>query len=174
MRVASMVLFFTSSFLNAADSTYIGADKCAPCHAAEFAAQSKTGHARALRRSTATEPGDWAFGSGAQATTFVSRVDREMYREHGETWYRATNGFGFTPGHRNAAGVLFRLFDPDARILRCFGCHSTGPLGLGAEQDVTPHELGVGCESCHGAGSAHAADPGANPRAIPRSCRRLI
>jgi hypothetical protein len=92
----------------------------------------------------------------------VSHIGGETYREHGETWYRATNSFGFTPGHRNAAGVLFRLFDPDARILRCFGCHSTGPLSLTSEQEVVPHEIGVRCESCHGAGSAHVADPATN------------
>jgi hypothetical protein len=162
MRMAAMVLFVTPAALMAAEPSYVGAAACGSCHAAELAAQSATGHARALRRSAANEPGDWAFGSGSQATTFVSRVDRETYREHGETWYRTTNSFGFTPGHRNAGGVLFRLFDPDARILRCFGCHSTGPLSLTAEHELTPHEIGVRCESCHGAGSAHAADPGAN------------
>lgn len=162
VRAACLVLMITTAGLYSAEPSYIGAEACGACHAGEFAAQSKSGHARALRRSTATEPGDWAFGSGAQATTFVSRVDRDTWREHGETWYRATNSLGFTPGHRNAAGVLFRLFDPDARILRCFGCHSTGPLSLTAEQDIVPHELGVRCETCHGPGSSHAADPAAN------------
>jgi hypothetical protein len=135
------------------------AQACGDCHAAEFAGQSRSGHAQALRRSATNEPGDWAFGSGRQATTFVSHVDSETYREHGETWYRATNGYGITPGHRSTAGVLFRLFDPEARILRCFGCHSTGPVTVDAEGQVTPHELGVRCETCHGAGAAHAADP---------------
>jgi len=161
MPVAAIALIFMPVLLFA-EPSHVGVEVCRTCHPREFAAQSKTGHARALRRSTPTEPGDWAFGSGTQAITFVSHVDRETYREHGETWYRATNSFGFTPGHRNAAGLLFRLFDPDARILRCFGCHSTGPLSLGAEQEVVPHEIGVRCEACHGAGSAHAADPSAN------------
>jgi Cytochrome c554 and c-prime len=162
VRALGLVLLLTATVSYAAGPAYVGAETCGTCHPAEFAAQSKTGHARALRKSAATEPGDWAFGSGAQATTFVSRVDRDTYREHGATWYRATNGLGFTPGHRNAAGILFRLFDPDARILRCFGCHSTGPLSLTADQEIVPHELGVRCEQCHGPGSAHAADPAAN------------
>src|SRR5258707_8496809 len=79
---------------------YAGSEGCAPCHAAQYAGQSRSGHARALRRSAASEPGDWAFGAGTQAITFVRRVDRETYREHGETWYRASDGFGITPGHR--------------------------------------------------------------------------
>jgi hypothetical protein len=162
MRAVAMVLLITSSIATAAEPSYVGAESCGSCHPAELAEQSQTGHARALRRSTNSEPGDWAFGSGTQATTFVSHVSGETYREHGETWYRATKSFGLTPGHRNAGGVLFRLFDPDARILRCFGCHSTGPLSLTTEQEVVPREIGVRCESCHGAGSAHTADPVAN------------
>jgi Cytochrome c554 and c-prime len=162
VRTVWLVLAITPVGLFAAEPSYIGAAACGNCHAGEFESQSKTGHARALRKSAATEPGDWAFGSGAQAITFVSRVDGGTYREHGETWYRATNSLGFTPGHRNAAGVLFRILDPDARILRCFGCHSTGPLSLSGDQEIVPHELGVRCEQCHGPGSAHAADPAAN------------
>ena len=154
----------------AAGPEYAGAEACAQCHAEEFAAQARSGHARALRRSAASEPGDWAFGAGTQAITFVSRVDRETYREHGETWYRATNGFGITPGHRNAAGVTFRLFDPEARMLRCFACHSTGPVTLGNAGEVAPHELGVRCEACHGAAAAHAADPAAHR---PRNPARM-
>jgi hypothetical protein len=171
MRVVEMALLITSTAAIAAEPSYVGAETCGTCHAAQLAEQSQTGHARALRHSTNSEPGDWAFGSGAQAITFISHLSDETYREHGETWYRATGSLGFTPGHRNAGGVLFRLFDPDARILRCFGCHSTGPLSLTGEQEVVPHEIGVRCESCHGAGSVHAADPAAsrlrNPSKMP-------
>ena len=33
------------------------------------------------------------------------------YLEHGETWYRALNGYAVTPGHRNSLGMSF----PDLR-----------------------------------------------------------
>jgi hypothetical protein len=146
----------------ASDGGYTGAEACGQCHAEEFAGQSRSGHARALATSRSDQPGDWAFGAGLQAITFVSRVDRDTYREHGATWFRASGGFGITPGHKNLAGVAFRLFDAEARILRCFGCHSTGPLALGREDRVAPHEPGVRCEVCHGPGAAHAADPARN------------
>jgi hypothetical protein len=141
---------------------YAGAASCAKCHPAESAQQSATGHAHALVPSSPNQPGDWAFGAGAQAITFVSRTDRDHYREHGETWYRSLNGYALTPGHRTSAGLDFRLFDSDARLLRCFACHSTGPLALGDDDRVTPHELGVRCEVCHGPAALHAANPAQN------------
>jgi predicted CXXCH cytochrome family protein len=138
---------------------YVGAAKCGECHPAEFESQSRSGHAHALAASANGQPGEWAFGAGVQAITFLARVDRESYRELGETWYRALNGYAITPGHKNRDGVVFRTFDPAARTLRCFGCHSTGPVTLAGEESIVPHENGVRCEVCHGAGSAHAAAP---------------
>ena len=156
-RLAS--LFCAAAVTALAAGDYAGADSCKSCHPAEFQGQSQSAHARTLAPSAANQPGDWAFGTGLQAISFVSRVDRENYREHGETWYRELNGYSITPGHRNAAGVQFRIFDPAARILRCFACHSTGPLTLDADERIVPHEIGVRCEVCHGPAAAHASDP---------------
>jgi hypothetical protein len=142
---------------------YVGAGVCKTCHAAEFEPQSRTGHARALARSAAGQPGEWAFGAGVQAITFVSRLDRDRYLEHGESWYRALDGYGVTPGHRDSKGIAFRIFDPAALIFRCFGCHSTGPVTQDeTDEHIVPHELGVRCEVCHGPGGLHAQDPARN------------
>jgi len=140
-------------------SGYAGAAACRPCHAATFAAQSASAHAGALARSKPPQPGQWAFGAGSQAITFVSRLDAENYLEHGESWYRSARSLALTPGHRNAAGVRYRLFDPSAAILRCFACHSTGPLSFDAGEEIVPNELGVRCEACHGPAAAHVRDP---------------
>jgi hypothetical protein len=72
-----------------------------------------------------------------------------------------------TPGHRNQNGADYRIFDPSAAILRCFACHSTGPLSFSADESITPHELGVRCEACHGPGGDHARDPRRNALAMP-------
>ena len=59
--------------------------------------------------------------------------------------------------------------DPDADAsfaTACAGCHTTGlELQVGVDGPPVPEyaEAGVGCERCHGAASAHVADPMASP-----------
>ena len=154
----------------AADSDYAGAAVCAKCHPAQFGTQSSTAHAKALAPAKLPQPGLWAFGAGVQAITFVSRLNPETYVELDETWYRKINGIGRTPGHTKAGGSQHRIFDPEAGILRCFSCHSTGPLTVSADQVITPHELGIRCEACHGPAAAHAKDPA---KARPRNPGKL-
>ena len=152
--------FFTPFLLIAASpADYAGAEACAKCHPAQFKLQSASGHARALAHSTPPQPGEWAFGSGEQAITFVSRPDPQHYREEGKTWYRKLNGYALTPGAVTPAGTTYRIFDPSGAILRCFSCHSTGPPSLAADDSILPHELGVRCETCHGPAVAHARSP---------------
>jgi hypothetical protein len=138
---------------------YVSAEACRSCHPAEYGLQSRSEHARALAPSAPGQPGDWAFGAGNQAITFVSRLNDSDYLEHGETWYTTTKQFDITPGHADKQGVRYRVFDPSAGILRCFSCHSTGPLQVTSNGTIQPHEIGVRCEVCHGPGGAHAANP---------------
>jgi hypothetical protein len=145
--------------MGAVASDYAGAAACRKCHAAEFAAHSSSAHWRALAVAKAPQPGDWAFGAGSQAVTFVMRVGADTYLELAESWYRALDGYAPTPGHRGAGGVRYRTFDPDAGIMRCFACHSTGPLAVARDGAITPHEAGVRCEGCHGGAAAHLREP---------------
>ena len=140
---------------------YAGAPACGKCHPTQFALQSKSAHAHSLARSAPPQPGDWAFGAGEQAITFVTRLDPDHYLEEGLSWYKRLNGYAQTPGAATSAGTRYRLFDPAAGILRCFSCHSTGPVTLAADDAITPHELGVRCETCHGPAAAHARNPAA-------------
>jgi doubled CXXCH motif protein/cytochrome c554/c'-like protein len=156
--------------LAASPSDFIGAAACKQCHPAQYAAQSSSAHAQSLARSKPPQPGEWAFGAGAQAITFVTRLDPGHYLEEGKSWYRGLNGYARTPGAQSDAGTRYRLYDPSAGILRCFSCHSTGPLSLAADEAVVPHELGVRCEVCHGPAAAHARDPG---RARPQNPGRF-
>jgi hypothetical protein len=168
MRAAALSVFCLIPVLLAAGpADYAGAEACRPCHAANFTSQSNTPHARALAPSSPAQRGDWAFGAGLQAITFVTRIDRESYREDGLTWYRRLDGYAITPGQRDEKGVVFRTFDPAARFLKCFACHSTGPLSLGKEDEIIPHEPGVRCEVCHGAAAAHVSDPTHKPLGTP-------
>jgi hypothetical protein len=149
---------------------FSGAAVCRSCHAAQFESQVRTGHARALAKSSTGQQGEYAFGAGIQAITFVSRSDPENYKEHGQSWFRSRNGYSLTPGHKSPTGELYRIFDPSAAILRCFACHSTGPVSLSPDDSILPNEAGIRCETCHGPGSQHAAAPAAyrlsNPAAL--------
>lgn len=106
---------------------------------------------------------EWAFGAGAQAVTFVGQADEDRYLEHHFSYYARTDSLAPTPGHRDqpaetledALGVYYETFGADSTIMRCFQCHSTGPLELGASFALSPHEHGVRCEACHGAGRRH-------------------
>jgi hypothetical protein len=90
-------------------------------------------------------------------------VDEDHYLEQALSFYKAKGGLAPTPGHAaKGTGVRYRTFAPDAAILRCFQCHSTGPLSLAPGRAVQPAEPGVRCESCHGPGSAHIAKPAAS------------
>ncbi len=106
---------------------------------------------------------DWAFGAGDQAVTFVSRLDDDWYLEHHLSYYAKPDRLSLTPGHQSsepqdlgqALGVRYQTFSPASEILRCFRCHSTGPLALGEGFAIEPAQMGVRCESCHGPGAAH-------------------
>jgi hypothetical protein len=50
---------------------YAGSPTCRPCNPEKFEMQSKTGHAHAVAAAPAGSPGQWAFGAGAKAITFV-------------------------------------------------------------------------------------------------------
>ncbi len=154
-------------------SGYAGSAVCGKCHAAQFESQSKTGHAHALRRAQATDPGpgshaQWAFGAGTKAVTWVSQTGEETIAEHGLSYYAATKSLAATPGHASASDMAYRTFDPVATGLRCFRCHSTGPITLGAKFQIQPTEPGVHCESCHGPGRAHAESGGAGAIQNPK------
>lgn len=156
-------------------SGYIGSSACRDCHASQFETQSKTAHAHALRRAQPTDPGpgshaQWAFGAGAKAITWVSQTGEETIAEFGLTYYSATKTLALTPGHTTTANLVYRTFDPVATALRCFGCHSTGPIKLASHFQVQPSELGIRCEACHGPGRAHADSRGSaaiqNPKRL--------
>jgi tetratricopeptide (TPR) repeat protein len=155
---------------------YVGSKACQKCHADKFALQSKSEHAHAL------EPGQkaqWAFGAGDKAITFVDQTGEETIAEHGLSYYTATKSMGVTPGHADASDIVYRTFDSLGTALRCFRCHSTGPITLAAGYKVAPSELGIRCETCHGPGLAHVKQPGApgtiqNPKRLtPTELNRL-
>ena len=89
-------------------------------------------------------------------------------------YYPATKAMAPTPGHSSGEDLRFRTFDSTATALRCFQCHSTGTVALGAGNDILPTEMGVRCESCHGPRAGHAKAGGScgtirNPKQLNAS-----
>lgn len=152
----------------AISQNYTGSKSCEACHPAEAAKHALTGHAGALKKAPAGSPGEWAFGAGTKAITYVSRNGAEHYTEHGLSFYTARKTMGITPGHENAGGRKYRTLDPSGTALRCFRCHTTGPITLATDGAINWTEAGVQCESCHGPGSEHVKSPKADTIVNPR------
>jgi tetratricopeptide (TPR) repeat protein len=144
-----------------AHAQYVGSLACRGCHSAKFESQSKTGHAKALAPAAPGAQGQWAFGAGAKATTWVSQKGEDTLVEHGLSYYTATKKMGLTPGHDSPVDAVYRMFDSVGTALRCFRCHSTGPVKLSDSYKVEPSEPGIRCEACHGPGAAHVKATGA-------------
>jgi hypothetical protein len=156
-------MFLYPLVLLGASEPFAGSRTCRTCHQPQFAAHANSGHAESLARSSEhrlrsafpRDAGEWAFGAGHQAVTFVDQIDEDHYVERGLSYYTAIRAMSLTPGHSSPAGERYRTFDPASGVLRCFQCHSTGPLRLAAGFRVEPFEPGVQCEACHGPGAEH-------------------
>lgn len=170
-RLSVLLAILSASGAAAQSLAYVGSQACRSCHAKQFESQSKTGHARALARAAEGSLGQWAFGAGQKAITWVSQSGENAYVEHGMSYYSATKSMALTPGHTDSKDVRYRTFDPDATALKCFRCHSTGPLTIDAStHGIQPSEPGIHCEACHGPGGEHVKSGGAavllNPRRL--------
>jgi tetratricopeptide (TPR) repeat protein len=170
-RLSVLLAVLSASGAAAESSAYVGSQACRSCHAKQFETQSQTGHARALVRAAEGSPGQWAFGAGLKAITWVSQSGEDAYVEHGMSYYSATKSMALTPGRTDSKNVLYRTFDPEATALKCFRCHSTGPLTIDAStHGIQPSEPGIHCEACHGPGGEHVKSGDAaallNPRRL--------
>src|SRR5215469_14184064 len=134
----------------AAHGEYAGSQSCEACHAAQFAAQAMSEHAHALAPAPPGSPGEWAFGAGRKAITYVSHTDEETYVERAASYYASTKSMGVTPGHKAGTDLEYPTFHQTTSAVRCFRCHSTGDLTLASGFTLQPAELGIRCEACHG------------------------
>ncbi len=142
------------------DGQYVGSQSCQGCHPDQFAAQAMSEHAHALAPAKPGSPGEWAFGAGRKAITYVSHIDEETYVERAASYFASTKSMGVTPGHQAGIDLEYPTFHPITSAVRCFRCHSTGQPTLSAGFTIEPAENGIRCEACHGPGEAHVAAGG--------------
>ena len=150
---------------NDLSAQYAGSAACRECHSAEFQSHVHSPHARALAAGKPGDPGEWAFGAGQKAVTYVSRTSDEWYVERGLSLYASTGRLAPTPGHKGSEDLPYPALGPGASVARCFRCHSTGALRLNLDRAIQPAELGIGCEACHGPGKTHIT-AGGDPKTI--------
>jgi len=97
----------------------------------------------------------YAVGSGTNARTYLIDHGGNMF-ESPITWYTEKQKWDLSPGYHE---------DPSQRFTRritdgCVQCHSglPAPTGDGTSsrfEEPPFHELGIGCERCHGPGKRH-------------------
>ena len=109
-----------------------------------------------------TLPIQLAMGSGKTGVTYVSVLEDQSLIEMRESWFPKTKSWYRTPDMRplkpTEPGIL--LQGKTARL--CLSCHAvTLP-----DNALIPEKkfYGVGCESCHGAGSTHVTAMQASSR----------
>jgi hypothetical protein len=111
-------------------------------------AQSSTGK---------TLPLDYALGSGKQGLTFITIESENSLLEMGKSYSLRTAKWYTTPGQEAYDKLADSIGLPhqgaDAR--NCIQCHAV-TVSRG-DLHPEPRFMGVGCESCHGPGSAHIA-----------------
>lgn len=96
---------------------------------------------------------DYALGSGKTGMTYVSLIGPDRLAEFRMSYFPHQKKWYITPGQESMESDSLGKVHPNDFSRKCLLCHS---VSLPANT-LQPEErfLGVGCESCHGAGSAH-------------------
>jgi hypothetical protein len=103
----------------------------------------------------ATRTLDLALGSGKTGMTYVAIVDKYRVAEVHMSYFPSRKLWFVTPGQEDMPANAFGRTYPTDISAKCILCHAvrTGDASLLPRKEF----FGVGCESCHGAGSAHVA-----------------
>ena len=98
-------------------------------------------------------PIDLVLGSGKTGMTFLA-VHPGGSVEIRQSWFPSDKCFRVTPGQEDFANKTIGQTHGVDDAIRCIGCHSVPRPDTSLIPE--PRFFGVGCESCHGAGAAHA------------------
>jgi len=157
---------------------YVGSKSCQSCHQDIYARWQKTAMANVLRdpkvhpdaiaADPATAPEELRFSKEDVAFSYGSKWKQRYWKKSGDTYVPLPAQWNFetkkwSKYHVADAGDWWAVHYPDPKgdnsarptAPLCDGCHSVD-FNIDTKQ---PHEWNVGCETCHGAGSNHVAQP---------------
>jgi predicted CXXCH cytochrome family protein len=157
---------------------YVGSKACQSCHQDVYARWQKTTMANVLRdpkvhpdaiaADPATAPEELRFSKDDVAFSYGSKWKQRYWKKSGDTYVPLLAQWNFetkkwSKYHVADAGDWWAKHYPDPKgdnsarptAPLCDGCHSVD-FNIDTKQ---PHEWNVGCETCHGAGSNHVAQP---------------
>ena len=157
---------------------YVGSKACQSCHQDIYARWQKTAMANVLRdpkvhpdaiaADPATAPEELRFAKEDVAFSYGSIWKQRYWKKSGDTYVPLPAQWNFetkkwSKYHVADAGDWWAVHYPDPKgdnsnrptAPLCDGCHSVN-FNIDTKQ---PTEWNVGCETCHGAGSNHVAQP---------------
>jgi len=143
---------------------YIGSDRCAGCHEDKYGSWQHTLHANLIQDATADS--SVILGNFNRTNSALTFTAADVKYTIGSQWKQRyitqseDGNFWILPAQWNIETqewVSYHADDWQSREWRqtCGSCHVTG-LNTKTWDFV---EFGIGCESCHGPGKDHAADP---------------
>ena len=143
---------------------YAGSMRCAGCHEEKYFTWRDTLHANIIQNPATNPAAVVADFTAADADLTFTPAD--VAYTIGSRWKQlfitttVSNTLAILPAQWNVATAEWVAYHPETGATsdwrkECAGCHVTGLETAG----YTFTEFGVGCESCHGPGAAHAADP---------------
>jgi predicted CXXCH cytochrome family protein len=158
---------------------YVGSKACQSCHQEVYARWAKTRMANVLRdpkvhpdafaADPATAPPELRFNKDDVAFVYGSKWKQRYWKKSGDTYTVLPVQYNFETKKWSKFHVAdnadwWAIHYPDPKgdnstrptAPLCDGCHSVN-FNIDTKQPGT--EWNVGCEQCHGAGSAHIANP---------------
>ena len=195
LYLALLPVSLASAPTQASPDAYAGPAKCAECHKGIYEAYQRSGHPYKLQRVTSgppayppgTSPGvllppegmswrdiSYVIGGYGWKARFMDKEGYILTGPKNRQYNLANPGLGI-----DAHWTGYDADKAPRKPYTCGGCHTTGWKETGKDgphQDGLPGiygtwaSPGVTCESCHGPGAAHAANPGTVKLNVQPNC----
>lgn len=163
-----------TSFVARSDADFVGSQRCGECHDKVFATWAGTLHAQIMQE--VSDNPQAILGDFASKSTTRTFSESDVVITHGVQWKQRyiDSEWHILPAQWNLDAETWAPYkakdwkESDWRQ-ECAYCHVVGFDNKNNEWT----EFGIGCEACHGPGSAHADGPNIdniyNPARMPRA-----